>query len=54
MWDYSRPKVGQSFAVLESKLHALFVTSVVQEIVSDDESGIVFKTLNSIYKIVYE
>lgn len=54
MWEYSRPKVGQSFAVLKSKMHALFVTSIVQEIISDDESGIVFKTLNSLYKIVYE
>jgi hypothetical protein len=54
MWDYSRPKVGQSFAVLESKMHALFVTSIVQKIISDDESGIVFKTLNSLYKISYE
>jgi len=54
MWDYSRPKVGKSFNVLESKMYARFTTSPVQEIISDDESGIVFKTLNSLYKIIYE
>jgi hypothetical protein len=54
MWDYSRPKVGVGFDVLESKMYARFTTSPVTEIISDDESGIVFKTLNSLYKIVYE
>jgi len=54
MWDYSRPKVGERFSVLESKMYAKFTTSEVQEIISDDGSGIVFKTLNSLYKISYE
>ncbi len=52
MWsEFSKPKVGQVFRVLKSKLYASFQTSIVTEIVEETEDKIIFKTLNSVYEL---
>ena len=54
MWEFSEPKVGERFCVLAGKLSLTFRTSPVQEILSKTDNSIVFKTINSIYKITWK
>lgn len=54
MWEHSVPKVGESFVLYYDKLTSIFHTSLVQEITSELPGEIVFKTMNSTYKITYE
>ena len=51
MWDFSYPTVGHSFLVLAGKLHPVFQTSRVTEIIEETDERIVFKTRNSTYEI---
>lgn len=51
MWEHTIPVVGSNFLVMESKLWSSFHTSLITEILSQTEKEIVFKTLNSTYKL---
>ena len=51
MWAFSKPKVGKRFPVLQSKMSALFVTSLVKKITKIDSNTSILKTLNSEYKL---
>lgn len=54
MWEFSEPRIGKCFYVLEGKLNPTFRTSLVQEILFKTDNSIVFKTINSIYKITWK
>lgn len=51
MWEYTVPKIGTQFRVMQSKLWASFYTSEITEILSETPEKIVFKTLNSTYEL---
>jgi hypothetical protein len=53
MWEYTMPIVGNAFHVFQSKTYYNFRTSVITEIVETTEKHIIFKTENSIYKIIF-
>lgn len=54
MWEFSKPKVGEAFLVLVSKMSPIFHTSIVQEIINETDKEIKFKTLNSTYLLKIE
>lgn len=54
MFEHTKPEVGKRFKVHINKLDWHFITSTVTEIISETEDSIVFKTLNSTYKITWE
>lgn len=54
MWEFSKPKVGESFMVLISKLLPTFITSPVTEILEKTEKQIIFKTINSTYRLIWK
>jgi len=51
MWEFSLPKVGESFAILLSKMNASFITSEIKEIEKVNDNLIILTTLNSKYKL---
>lgn len=51
MWSFTLPEVGKRFGVHISKIIPHFLTSEVTAILEDKPSYIVFKTINSIYKV---
>lgn len=53
MWEHTKPKVGERFHVHQSKLWFNFVTSDVEEILEETKHAIKFKTLNSVYIILF-
>lgn len=54
MYQFSKPKVGERYTLLKSKVWPIFVTSEVTEVIKDTLGEIVFKTLNSTYKITWD
>lgn len=51
LFEHTLPKVGYGFGVFQSKTYCNFVTSVVTEILEQNEEFIIIKTLNSLYRI---
>lgn len=51
MWEHTLPTVGKPFYVLTSKMWDSLRTSPITEILSQTEEEVVFKTLNSTYKL---
>lgn len=54
MWEHTFPEKGKMFYVWINKVTPKFRTSFVEEIISSSEDEIVFKTENSLYKILIE
>ena len=54
MWDYTQPKLGNKFYVMESKLYPNFRTSSIQEILETTDEYIRFRTKNSVYKVLFK
>lgn len=53
MWEHTKPKVGEDFYIYQSKLYSNFRTSIITEIIEETNEYIIFKTLNSKYKVKY-
>lgn len=51
MWEFSLPKHGQSFNVMQSKMYPSFRTSIVFEIEEIDKNIMILTTMNSKYKL---
>lgn len=51
MWEFSLPKVGEPFAVKESKMWSKYNTSTIEKIDVIDENTMLLTTLNSVYKL---
>ena len=54
MWEHTLPEEGSAFYVYNDKKTAYFRTSVVTELLEEGSEHILFKTLNSIYKISWK
>lgn len=52
MFEHTKPKVGEAFYVMRSKLNPIFRTSAVKEIEELVNGDILLITLNSKYKII--
>lgn len=53
MWEHTKPKVGEEFYIFQSKTYYNFRTSQITEIIEETKEYIIFKTLNSKYKVKY-
>lgn len=53
MWEHTKPKIGDNFYIYQYKLYCNFRTSIITEIIEETKEYIIFKTLNSKYKVKY-
>lgn len=51
LFEHTQPIIGQEFYVFQSKTQCTFRTSEIVEILQQNEEFIIFKTLNSLYKL---
>lgn len=51
-WFFDKPTVGQGFVIYTGSRHGLR-TSVITDILDDNIEYILFKTLNSVYKLTH-
>ena len=51
MWEHTLPKIDKEFYIFQSKTFPIFKTSIVKEIIEKTDEYIIFKTVNSKYKI---
>lgn len=54
MWEFSLPKIGESFEVKESKMWSSFHTSRIIDIEHIDDKTMILTTKNSKYKLELE
>lgn len=54
LWEFNLPELNKQFYVHTSKLNIIFKTSLIQEFISITDKYIIFKTVNSTYKIEFK